>query len=79
MWYTYILELSNSKTYVGYASDLRERLKRHNAGNVYATRDYLPARLKVYISVDKEEKARDLERYLKSGSGRAFMKRHLFS
>ncbi len=37
-----------------------------------STRSFLPAKLKCYIGVETELKARQLERYFKSGSGKAF-------
>jgi putative endonuclease len=42
------------------------------AGNVVSTSKYLPAVLRSYVAVTEEVTARRLERYFKSGSGKAF-------
>jgi predicted GIY-YIG superfamily endonuclease len=58
-------------------SDLRGRLKRHNAGEVSHTSKYRPWQIKTYLGFRDEAKAAAFERYLKSGSGRAFTKKRL--
>ncbi len=75
MWYVYFLELSNGDIYVGSTDDLRRRVKSHNVGHVASTRDHLPALLKSYVAVETEAIARSLERYFKSGSGKAIAKK----
>jgi predicted GIY-YIG superfamily endonuclease len=77
MWYVYFLLLSNKDVYVGSTDDLRRRVSSHNRGNVQSTRLYLPARLLSYIAVEDETHARQLERYFKSGSGKAFAYKRL--
>ncbi len=72
MWYVYFLELSNQDIYVGYTRDLKQRFKTHNDGEVQATKSFLPAKLKSYVSVDHRHTALNLEKYFKSGSGKAF-------
>ena len=62
--------------YVGVTSSLSTRLAAHNAGESPHTRKYRPWRLLVALEFDSEARAAGFERYLKSGSGRAFMKRH---
>jgi predicted GIY-YIG superfamily endonuclease len=62
--------------YVGVTSEVRERLEDHNAGRCPHTARYRPWRLHVAIEFSDEERALKFERYLKSGSGRAFAKRH---
>jgi putative endonuclease len=62
--------------YTGVTSDVRTRLACHNAGeNTHTARDR-PWRLIVAIEFAAEQAALRFERYLKSGSGRAFAKRH---
>ena len=72
MWYVYFLELKNGDIYVGSTNDLKRRHTSHNAGQVEATKSFLPAKLKSYIAIETELNARQLERYFKSGSGKAF-------
>jgi putative endonuclease len=78
MWYVYFLELSNGFIYVGSTRDLKRRVASHENGDVESTKPYRPMKLKSYVAVENESKARELERYFKSGSGKAVaMKRFL--
>ena len=71
MYYVYFLELSNNNIYVGFSSNLKERIRFHNDAKVPATARYLPAKLKSYVAVETKEKAITLEKYFKTGSGKA--------
>lgn len=71
MWYVYFLQLSNNIVYVGFSGNLKRRFKAHNNGEVPATSPFLPAKLRSYVAVDSREKAVALEKYFKSGSGKA--------
>jgi putative endonuclease len=79
MKYVYILEsgVRGDHYYVGLTDDLRGRLDKHNSGEVPHTSKFKPWRLKTYIAFSDETQAVLFERYLKSGSGRAFAKRRL--
>jgi putative endonuclease len=78
MWvYVYILELSNGNHYVGCTADIKKRYSRHKAGLVTATKPHLPLKLVWCCSFSDRYKAYEFEKYLKSGSGRAFAKKHL--
>jgi putative endonuclease len=79
LWYVYFLELSNGDIYVGSTDDLRRRFSSHQQGHVISTREYLPVVLRAYVAVEDEATARSLERYFKSGSGKAFAKKRLLS
>jgi predicted GIY-YIG superfamily endonuclease len=50
---------------------------RHAKGLVHYTKDKLPVKCVADFSFPDKYKAFAFEKYLKSGSGRAFMKRHL--
>lgn len=78
MIYVYILQsLSDSdRFYDGITKDLKLRLKKHNAGEVLHTAKYKPWKIKNYVAFQDPGKAHAFERYLKSGSGRAFAKKH---
>ena len=78
MWYVYILICRNLKPYVGCTKDLKDRIERHSKGFVPATKSLRPIKLTCYFAFENKYKAFYFERYLKSGSGRAFLKRHLF-
>jgi putative endonuclease len=49
----------------------------HNAGEVPHTSKYGPWRIRTYVAFSDERQAIAFEKYLKSGSGRAFAKKHL--
>jgi putative endonuclease len=72
MWYVYFLKLANDAVYVGSMNDLRRRFASHQKRQVVSTRDHLPIALKSYVAVETETHARLLEKYFKSGSGKAF-------
>ena len=76
--FVYVLrsEAKTSQTYVGISSDVAARLKWHNAGPSGHTLRHRPWRVAVSIEFPTEQQALRFERYLKSGSGRAFAKRH---
>jgi putative endonuclease len=79
VWYVYFLQLSNGDLYVGSTNDLRRRFKSHQSGQVTSTCALLPAVLVSYIAVVDEPTARALERYFKSGSGKAFAKKRFLA
>ena len=68
--------LTGEGCHVGRTSDTRSRLAHHNAGRCPHTARYRPWQLHVAIELPDERRAIEFERYLKSGSGRAFAKRH---
>jgi putative endonuclease len=77
VWYVYFLELKNGDIYVGSTNDLRRRAMSHKKGHVLSTQARTPLTLKSYIAVETEQHARQLERYFKSGSGKAFANKRL--
>ena len=79
MKYVYILQgiESAERYYVGLTDDLRDRLKRHNAGEVSHTSKFRPWRVKTYVAFSDEAQAVAFERYLKTASGRAFATKRL--
>jgi predicted GIY-YIG superfamily endonuclease len=77
MYYIYILKCRDGKLYTGCTQDLEERIQRHKNGHVPATAYKLPISLEFYVAIPDKYKAFEFEKYLKSGSGRAFMKKHV--
>jgi len=79
MKYVYLLESINfpNESYVGLTDDLHVRFSAHNAGHSPHTAKFRPWRLVSYVAFTDEQKAIAFERYLKSGSGRAFAKKRL--
>ena len=66
------------QTYIGLTADLQARMKKHNAGESPHTAKHKPWALISYHTFSSREKAAAFEQYLKTGSGRAFAKRHLW-
>ena len=77
MFYVYILECFDNKPYTGCTDNLKERLNRHVKAEVPATKDRLPIKLKCHFAFSDKYTAFNFEKYLKSGSGRAFLKKRL--
>ena len=79
MKYVYILQslTDSDRFYTGITDDLKARLSAHNSGAVIHTTKYRPWRIKSYIAFTDGARASAFERYLKSGSGRAFAKARL--
>ncbi len=78
MHYVYIIvsQLHPDQRYVGRTSDLKARLTKHNEGGSPHTAKFRPWFLETYVAFSDPDKAIRFERYLKSGSGRAFAQRH---
>ena len=78
MWFVYIIGSVNSRyKYIGCTKNLKRRLIEHNNGTCSASKPYKPFRLLTYIAVEDKNKAIKLEKYLKTGSGSAFLKKRL--
>lgn len=76
--FVYILrsDADPSHHYVGLTSDVGRRLISHNSGASGFTVRYRPWSLVVSLEFTDAKSASRFERYLKTGSGRAFAKRH---
>jgi predicted GIY-YIG superfamily endonuclease len=76
--FVYIIrsESNPERHYTGLTSDLPSRLLLHNSASSGHTSRHRPWRLVVAVECRDEGIARRFERYLKTGSGRAFTKRH---
>ena len=75
MYYVYSLKCKDGY-YVGCTDNVQERFERHQKGQVPATANRLPVDLDFYFAIQDKYKAFEFEKYLKSGSGRAFIKKH---
>jgi len=80
MKYVYLLQSINdpSKRYVGLTDNLQKRLDEHNAGKSAHTSRHALWEITVAIQFRDEQRAFDFEKYIKSGSGHAFAKRHFW-
>lgn len=80
MKYVYLIRSISDpdQTYVGLTSDIKARLSRHKEGGSLHTSKYKPWKLVICIEFMDDDRAASFEKYLKSGSGRAFAKKHLW-
>lgn len=80
MYYVYFLRsLKNpSRTYIGYTTDLNQRLETHNSGGSVNTKLDRPWKLVMYLAFDSEHRALEFEKYIKAGSGHAFAKKRFW-
>ena len=76
--FVYIIKSTTTpdEYYVGVTSNVELRLRDHNDGLSRHTSRHRPWRTLVVIEFDEEEPALRFERYLKTGSGREFARRH---
>ncbi len=79
MYFVYLLRSISSpeKIYIGLTKNIKLRLEEHNLGLSYHTAKYKPWSLVNFSGFTSKDKAARFEQYLKSGSGRVFIKRHL--
>jgi len=79
LYYVYILRSVNfpEQTYKGYTENLKTRVKDHNSGKSKHTAKYTPWELVSYHAFSDKHKAQEFEKYLKTGSGRAFANKRL--
>ena len=77
--YVYVLQSTShpGQIYTGHTGDLSRRLREHNAGKVPHTSGFTPWRIRSATAFRDKARALTFELYLKSGSGRAFLHRHL--
>ena len=77
MKYVYMLEslAGAGRHYTGVTADVDNRLPIHNAARVRHTAEFRPWRLETYVALSDDGQAYAFERYLKSGSGRAFARK----
>jgi predicted GIY-YIG superfamily endonuclease len=80
MHYVYLLRSDSDpyQTYIGLTDKIDARLKKHNEGGSPHTAKYKPWKLVTYVAFSTRDQAAEFESYLKSGSGRAFAKKHLW-
>jgi predicted GIY-YIG superfamily endonuclease len=76
--FVYVLRSRRDSTryYVGLTSNVLRRLDVHNSGGSQHTASLRPWELVASVEFSTEKSAVRFESYLKSGSGRAFAKRH---
>lgn len=81
MWYVYFLKskIKENWVYVGYTGKLERRIFEHQSGTARSSKPFLPVYLKAFLAVDKRSKAVELEKYFKTGSGKAILKKRILT
>ncbi|MBU1110320.1 GIY-YIG nuclease family protein [Patescibacteria group bacterium] len=78
MFYVYIIKSEqDGRFYVGFSTELKGRIKAHNFGQSIHTAKYKPWKLICYLAFEDIDTAKQFEKYLKSHSGRIFLKKRL--
>ncbi|MTI20773.1 GIY-YIG nuclease family protein [Fulvivirga sp. RKSG066] len=76
MYKTYAIDsISRNYLYVGISNNVERRLTEHNSGKNKTTRPYKPFILIYTKEFETRIEARAHEKYLKSGSGKEFLKK----
>jgi len=80
MYYVYLIKAINYPeiVYVGYSTNLKQRLETHNSGGSIHTSQYRPWKIVMYLGFAEQAKAKAFESYLKSQAGRAFAKKRFW-
>jgi putative endonuclease len=80
MCYVYLLEsLKDGDWYTGYTTNLKDRFLRHNSGKVASTKNRRPFKLIYYECYANRLDAKKREKFLKSGSGKNFLRKQLYN
>jgi len=75
MFYTYILlSLSDHKFYIGYSSNLKQRIKDHNEGKNISTEPRRPFKLIYYEAHLSKVDAMRREKYFKTDKGKSSLR-----
>ncbi|MFH1347029.1 MAG: GIY-YIG nuclease family protein [Spirochaetota bacterium] len=78
MYYVYIIKSEkDGKIYTGHTDNLENRIREHNKGLVKSTRSRIPFKLLHYEACNILTDAVNREKSLKTGFGRAYLKRRL--
>ncbi|CAN5131542.1 hypothetical protein BH09DEP1_BH09DEP1_7310 [soil metagenome] len=79
MYYVYLIKSISlsDHAYVGYTSDLKQRLATHNSGSCISTANARPWKIDSYFAFSDVSKAKAFEKYLKSHAGRIFITKRL--
>jgi len=78
MYYVYVVKsIKDNHIYTGHTNNLKARIIQHNSGKVESTRLRKPFKLLYYEACNILSDAIKREKSLKTGFGRAYLKRRL--
>ena len=80
MYSIYVIQsLVDQRLYVGMSENVTRRIKEHNNGRVFSTKGYRPWKIVYTETIGDRSQTRIREKYLKSGSGKEWIKAKLYS
>jgi putative endonuclease len=80
MFFVYVLKSEvDGRYYKGLTKNLEKRLKEHNSGHTKSTKAFRPWKMIFSKEFEERIEARKFEKYLKSGTGRDYIKNNLDS
>jgi len=72
--------MNSNFLYIGPTNNnLERRIEEHNRGRSRSTAPYKPYCLEAYRAVKSEQRARSPEKYFKTGSGKAILKKRILT
>ncbi len=78
MYYVYVLQSQKDKQfYTGFTTDMKRRIKEHNEGKVFSTKNRVPLKQIYYEACLSQKDAVKRERYLKTTYGKRYIKNRL--
>lgn len=79
VYYVYLLRSIKHPeiSYVGYTTNLKQRLETHNSGGSIYTKDARPWELVAFVGLKDKYRAIELEHYFKTCSGKSFAAKRL--
>jgi putative endonuclease len=76
--YVYILQSEKDNNfYVGYTKNIQRRIKEHNSGKVFSTKNRIPLKLVYWEGCLNQDDATKREKYLKSSWGKRYIKNRI--
>ncbi|TSC97116.1 MAG: putative endonuclease [Candidatus Berkelbacteria bacterium Licking1014_2] len=74
MYYVYVLECLDRSLYIGYSTNLKNRIESHNKGYNFSTKNKLPIKLIFYEAYLSKDDAKRREQYLKTTKGKTTLR-----
>ena len=69
--------MTDNNLYIGWTNNIKRRFLKHNTGKVLSTKNRRPLKLIYFEACLDKKQAIEREKALKSGFGRAYLKRRL--
>jgi predicted GIY-YIG superfamily endonuclease len=77
VWFYVLRSVNHPFIYIGHTDNVERRLAEHNEGLNQSAKHYMPFVVQAYVAVASRAKAIELEKYFKTGSGKAILKNRI--